>query len=324
VTLPTNPPAKANQTTIGILAAIGAEVLYGCSFVFTKDVTDTIDPFTLLGWRFATALAAMLVLMAVRVIKVRVTRATIKPLLLLAVFQPLLYYLGETYGIKRTTASESSLIISAIPVAIVVTAALLLRRRPLRQQVIGISVTLVGVIGTVVAAGLTASFDPIGYLLLLTAVASYAFYAAYADRHAQAAADIDKTFVMVAAGALVFGTVTVAQHAASHTLPELVRLPITHPSFAIAVAYLALGSTIAAFFLQNLSIGRIGSTRYSTFIGVTTLTALATGAIFLHERLSIGQLAAGLVILAGVYIANRRSESVRRSKDDNQDTAEIS
>ena len=304
-----SPSPQHSTPTIGILAAIATEVLYGCSFAFTKNVTDTIDPFTLLGWRFVTAFAAMLVLMAVRVIKVRITRATIKPLLLLAVFQPLLYYVGETYGIKRTTASESGLIISAIPVAIMVTAALLLRHRPLRQQVIGIGVTLVGVIATVVTAGLTASFDPLGYLLLLTAVASYAFYAAYADRHAQAASDMEKTFVMVAAGALVFGTVTLAQHAASHTLPALVSLPFTHPSFAIAVAYLALGSTIGAFFLQNVAIGRLGSTRYSTFIGVNTLTTLATGAIFLHERLSIGQWIAGLVILAGVYIANRRTDA---------------
>jgi len=297
----------SNQITIGILAVIATEVLYGCSFAFTKNVTNTTDPFTLLGWRFVTALAALLILMAVRVIKVRLTRATIKPLLLLAIFQPLLYYVCETYGVKRTTASESGLIMASIPVAIIVAAALLLRQRPLRQQAIGIGITLVGVIGTVVAAGLTANFDLLGYVLLFGSAASYALYAVFADRHSQAASDIDKTFVMVTAGALAFGTVTIAQHAASHTLPELARLPLTHPSFAIAVAYLALGSTIGAFFLQNVALSRIGSTRYSTFIGLATLTTLATGAVFLHERLSIGQLVAGLVILAGVYVANRRT-----------------
>ncbi|MCL2653303.1 MAG: DMT family transporter [Propionibacteriaceae bacterium] len=307
-----------NQTTIGILAVIATEVLYGCSFVFTKDVTTTIDPFTLLGWRFTTALAALLILMAFRVIKVRITRSTVKPLLLLAIFQPLLYYVCETYGVKRTTASESGLIMAAIPVAIIVTAALLLRHRPLRQQAIGIGVTLVGVIGTVVAAGMTANFDLLGYVLLFAAAGSYALYAVFADRHSQAASDIEKTFVMVTAGALAFGTVTVAQHAASHTLSTLATLPFTHPSFAIAVAYLALGSTIGAFFLQNVALSRIGSTRYSTFIGLATLTTLATGAIFLHERLSIGQLVAGLVILAGVYIANRRTDAVARPTSNNE------
>ena len=43
------------STRTGVLAALGTEALYGGSFVFTKGVTATIDPFTLLAWRFATA-----------------------------------------------------------------------------------------------------------------------------------------------------------------------------------------------------------------------------------------------------------------------------
>ena len=295
-----------NSRTIGVLAAVGTELLYGCSFVFTKNVTMTIDPLSLLGWRFVTALVAMLLLMALRVIKVRVSKATIMPLLVLAIFQPLLYYAGETYGIMRTTASESGLIMSSIPVATLLTAAWLLKRRPLRRQVVGILVTLAGVVVTVVASGLSANFNPLGYILLLAAVTSYAFYAAFADRFANAASDVDKTFVMVASGALVFGTVTLAQHASHHTVSALLQLPFTRPDFAVAVGYLALGSTIGAFFLQNVAIGRLGSTRYSTFIGLSTVTTLVTGALVLGERLSLGQLAGGAVVLVGVYLANRK------------------
>ena len=298
-----------NRTRIGVLAAVGTELLYGCSFAFTKDVTGTVDPFTLLGWRFVTALVAMLVLMAFRVIRVRVTRATLRPLLLLAVFQPALYYCGETFGVMRTTASESGLIISAIPVVIVVFAAVILRRIPSRFQVAGITVTLIGVVVTVVAGGMSAHFDLLGYVLLLVAVVSYALYAAFADRYAQAAADVDKTFVMVASGALVFGTITVSQHAAAGTLDALARLPFVSPGFAIALVYLALGSTIGAFFLQNVAIGRLGSTRYSTYVGIATVTTLVVGALALHEMLSPAQLIGGAVILGGVYLANWRLTS---------------
>ena len=297
----------AQRTGIGVLAALGTELLYGCSFAFTKNITGTIDPFTLLGWRFVTALAAMLVLVAARVIKLHITRATVRPLLVLAVFQPILYYVAETFGVKRTTASESGLIISALPVAIIVTAAIIVRRRPTRWQVAGIGVTLVGVIVTVVASGLSATFDALGYLLLLGAIASYALYAAFADRFAQAASDAEKTFVMVATGAVLFGTIALARHGADHTLGALIRLPLDRPDFALAVAYLALGSTIGAFFLQNVAIGALGSTRYSTFIGVTTVATVVTGALALGERLSPAQLTGGAVILLGVYVANWRA-----------------
>ena len=294
------------HTRLGVLAAIVTEVLYGCSFAFTKNVTGTIDPFSLLGWRFVTALAVLLVLMGLRVIRVRLTRATVAPLLVLAVFQPVCYYICETYGVMHTTASESGLIMSAIPVAILITSALILHRRPTRWQVIGIAVTLVGVAATVIAGGFAARFSPFGYLMLLAAIVSFSLFAAFADRFAGAASDIEKTFVMVTSGAVWFGTIAVVRHAADHTLGVLLRLPVARPDFALAVAYLALGSTIGAFFLQNLAIGAIGSTRFSTFIGITTLTTLLTGAIFLGERLGWAQLLGGVVILAGVYVANRR------------------
>jgi len=297
----------SKRTNIGLAATIGTGLLYGCSFVFTKGVTNTIDPFTLLGWRFVTALVAMLILMAMRVIRVHVTRATIGTLLLLAVFQPLVYYICETYGVKRTTASESGLIIASIPVAIVLAGMVVVRTRPSRWQVAGIAITLVGVVATVAAGGLTAAFDLGGYALLIGAVVSYALYAAFAERFATATSDIDKTFVMVACGALFFGGITVVRHAFEGTLVTLVTLPAARPDFAIAVAYLALGATIGAFFLQNVGIARLGSTRYSTFIGLGTIVTLVTSALFLHERLSLAQLAGGVVILVGVYVANRRA-----------------
>ena len=297
--------AVSRAQRIGVLAAIGTELLYGCSFVFTKSVTGTIDPFTLLGWRFVTAFVAMVVLIALRVIRVRITVATLRPLLILAAFQPLIYYVGETFGVMRTTASESGLIISAVPVAIVITSALILGTRPSRRQVLGVGVTLVGVVVTVAAKGLSADFNVLGYVLLVVAVASYALYAAFAERFAESTSDVDKTFAMVATGALVFGTIAVGEHAAQGTLSALVRLPVDRPDFAVAVVYLALGSTIGAFFLQNVAIGRLGSTRYSTFVGLTTVTTLVTSALALGEMLSPAQLAGGAAILAGVYLANR-------------------
>lgn len=201
------------STRTGVLAALGTEALYGGSFVFTKGVTATIDPFTLLAWRFATALAVLGVLVALRVVRLSLDRAVVKPLLVLALLQPLVYYTAETYGVMRTTASESALIISAIPVAMLATAAVLLGTRPSRRQAAGIAVTLVGVLVTVVAGGLSARFDAWGYALLFVAVLAFSLYAALAHRFAHTR-DVDRTFVMVASGAVVFGTIAAAQHAA--------------------------------------------------------------------------------------------------------------
>ncbi len=304
-------PGVASRTKIGVLAALGTELAYGASFVFTKDATSRTDPITLLGWRFAVALAVLGLLVALRVVKLSVTRATIGPLLVLAALQPGIYYLAETYGVMRTTATESGLIISAIPVVAIVAAALIVRARPTRRQLTGIAITTVGVVLTVLAGGMRASFDARGYLFLLGAVVSYAIYAAFAERYAHTT-DIDRTFVMVAAGAVLFGGLALTQHTAAGTLGELARLPFDNPGFGGAVLYLALAPTIAAFFLQNLAIRELGATRYSTFIGVSTLAAVISAVLVLGERPGGWQLLGGAAILAGVYLANRVSAGPTR------------
>ena len=240
-------------------AAVTTEFFYGISFIFTKDATARVDPFTLLGWRFLVALAVLLLLWAAGVVRLRITAATVRPLLVLALLQPLLYYVAETFGVARTTASESGLILSAIPVVALLASVGVLRLHPTRPQVVGILVTLAGVVLSVVAGGLRAGFDVWGYLFLVGAVVSYSLYSVFAQLWSHAR-EIDKTFVMVASGAIVFGGVSLVRHAADGTLAALVTLPAHDPRFAGSVVFLALGPTIAAFFLQNVAIGTWAAT----------------------------------------------------------------
>ncbi len=288
-----------------VAAAVITEFFYGISFIFTKDATTRVDPFTLLGWRFLVALVVLLLLWAARVVRLRITAATLRPLLVLALLQPVLYYVGETFGVARTTASESGLLVSAIPVVALLASVAVLRVHPTRPQVAGILVTLAEVVLTVVAGGLSAGFDAWGYLFLVAAVVAYSLYSVFAQLWSHAR-EIDKTFVMVASGAIVFGGITVVRHAADGTLPALATLPAHDLRFGGSVLFLALGPTIAAFFLQNVAIGTLGSNGYATFIGLSALVAVLSGSLVLGEHLSPAQWAGGVLILGGVYVANRR------------------
>ena len=189
------------------------------------------------------------------------------------------------------------------------TAAVIVGTRPSRRQAVGISVTLLGVLTTVIAGGLSAKFDAGGYALLLLAVLAFSLYAAFAHRFAETS-DVDRTFVMVASGAAVFGTIAVAQHGVAGSLATLATLPLATPSFGVAVLFLALGPTIGAFFLQNVAIRRLGAAKFSTFIGLSTLITVVLGALFLGERLAWAQWLGGALILGGVYLANRRSRGI--------------
>ena len=194
---------KQNGLIIGSLCAIGCEVLYGVSYIFTKQATDNASVLSLLGWRFLLAFLVMSLFVVLGIIKVNLKRKSLKPLLLVALFSPVIYFIGETIGISNTTASESGIFLACIPVASLIASTVILHKKPTRLQVTGILITLGGVLVTVLAVGISSSFSITGYIFLMVAVVSYALYCVFVDK-APGYTGIEITYMMLVAGAAVF------------------------------------------------------------------------------------------------------------------------
>lgn len=104
-----------NNLITGCLCAIGCETLFGLSYVFTKQATSIADPFAFLGWRYLIAAIMMILLAVTGLIRVGLKGKKLRPLLLVALFNPSVYFIGETIGVNRT----SSFIGIAIVVSII-------------------------------------------------------------------------------------------------------------------------------------------------------------------------------------------------------------
>lgn len=294
---------KTSGIVLGSLAALGCEALYGLSYIFTKQATNAASPITLLGWRFLVAFVVMSALILLHVVKVDFKGKKLRPLLLVAIFDPVLYFIGETFGISHTTASESGVFLACIPVAALIASALILRKYPTRQQVLGIAGTLIGVLVTVLAAGASASLSLVGYLFLVLAVVTYALYSVYVEK-ASAYTGIEITYIMLAAGALVFVLMALGEALSHGTLPALISLPTQNLSFTVAVLYQGIGSSVLALFLSNFAIAKIGVNKTASFIGVSTVVSIIAGVLWLGEAFSGPQLLGALIITIGVYTAN--------------------
>ena len=299
---------KKNNVLIGCLCALGCENLYGLSYIFTKKATEVSSPFALLGWRFLIAAILMTLCALTGLIRLKLKGKNLKPLLLVAIFSPVIYFIGETIGINNTTASESGVFLACIPVASLVASALILKKKPARIQVIGVLITLVGVLVTVFAAGASSSFSASGYAFLLIAVISYALYCVFVEK-ATDFSGAEVTYVMLIAGAIVFVLLALAEALCTSDIEALVMLPVKNVDFLMAIMYQGVGCSILAFFLSNVAISKIGVNRTSSFIGVATVVSIIAGALMLKESLSIVQVVGAVIIIAGVYTANAKSIS---------------
>ena len=294
---------KSNNLITGCLCALGCEIFFGLSYIFTKQATDNASALSLLGWRFFIAFIFMSSLILLGFIKIDLKNKEIKPLLLVALFSPVIYFIGETIGISHTTASESGIFLACIPVVSLLASTVILHKKPSKRQVLGILITLVGVLVTVLVVGISSSLSVVGYLFLVIAVISYALYSVLVQK-ASDYTEVEITYVMLAAGAVVFTILSIAESFFKGNLNLLLILPLKDTNFLIAILYQGIGCSVIAFFLSNMAIARIGVNRTSSFIGVSTVVSIISGAILLQESFSIYQIIGAIIIIIGVYISN--------------------
>lgn len=299
---------KSNSAA-GVLCGISGAVLFGFSFLFTKQGMDAASPLTLLGWRFIFGLLFMTLCLPLKILKVDYKNKPVGKVILLGALQPVLYFVGEIFGIELTTTGEASTIIAMIPIFVMILSSAVLKEPPSPLQAAGIVISLAGIFTIIVSKGITASLSIPGYLLLFTAVAADSFYVILSRKLAVFTVP-EKVYVMTAAGALVFGAAALFEHGSAGTLREFFRLPLQNIDFLITVLYLSLGCTVLAFLLSIHSIALIGATRSTSFVPLTTIVSVLAGVVILDERISFLQGTGIVLTLAGVFLANKTQKLI--------------
>ena len=181
---------------------------------------------------------------------------------------------------------------------------LILKEWPSRWQVVGVITTLVGSIMAVFAAGGSTHFSLVGYLILGLAVVSYALYCVDVERASQFSS-LEITYFMLASGCLTFGLFALSQGFLAGDLKELLLLPVINPRFTNTSLYQGLGLSVLGYLLSDLAIGNVWVNRTASFIGISTIISILAAVVFLGEPFSQLQILAVILVVLGVYLANK-------------------
>jgi drug/metabolite transporter (DMT)-like permease len=286
-----------------VLAGAGWSTIFGLSFLMTKGALDAFRPLALLFLRFALATAALGVLAALGIARLEYRGKPKLPLALVCLFQPILYFALETYGLRETRSSTAGLILGALPAAVAALSAVALKERLSARQAIGLAASVVGVAAVALAGGGPdgGADSPRGIALVAGALASAAVYNVLSRRARLAYTPVELTFAMMASGAAAFGLLALGDALASGEG----FLPASAPAAAwLAVAYLGLLSSVVAFFLVNLSLSRLKASQAAVFGGLTPCVALAAGILFRGESAGLLELGGAAAILIGIWATN--------------------
>ena len=291
-----------------LLAVITGNTIFGFSFLFSKLALQVAHPSVLLAVRFFCAFLVLNVLVLigrafnVKALSFSLKGKPLKYILLLAIFQPVLYFLCETYGIVYTSSAYAGTIIAVVPLAGVIFDILILHADVGRKQVICALLSIVGVVITSIGAeGMKSSF--LGTLILLGAVVSGALFYVFSQKSGEDFNPLEQTYVMFAAGTVVYGIYAMIQCGGDFDTQILGALML--PRFYIGISYLSVLSSVVAFMCLNYGTARITVSEASIFANLTTVISILAGVIILGEIFTLQQIIGAAIILIAVYLSSR-------------------
>ncbi len=282
------------------LAGIGFATIFGLSFLFSKQALTYVSPMGLIAYRFLLAWIVFMLLILFKVIKIEFPKHMFKYLILTAIFQPVIYFIAETYGLNYLGSGEAGLMIALIPIFVTILSALVLHEKPTYLQYISIIVSVIGVIIIQINQIGGSSDHLIGYIFLFVAVIAASLFNITSRHVSKEVKPETSTFIMTSMGALSFNIIYMIQLATHHELSNYYT-NLFHIELLVPVFYLAILGSVIAFFLVNYTLQYMPAHVSSIYSNISTVIALLAGLIILNEQLYLYHYIGALFIILGVY-----------------------
>jgi drug/metabolite transporter (DMT)-like permease len=220
-------------------------------------------------------------------------------LLLLGLLGVTLNQVFFVLGLSRTSVAHAAIIIGSTPILVLIVAWLRGQEHITARKAVGLGIALAGVAALKVfepAAATGATW--LGDFCMLLAALSFALFTVFGKEVTAQYSTITMNTYAYVSGAVVLLPLT---------LWEAARAPLAHVSAGgwLAAIYMALFPSVIAYLIYYHALAHMTASRLSAFSYLQPVFAAIMGVAILGESLGAPEIAGGLVILAGVYTAER-------------------
>ncbi|GAC1465825.1 MAG: DMT family transporter [Ktedonobacteraceae bacterium] len=291
------PLSRDKGSALAPVALFLAALCWGLAPVATRYLLASFTPLQLVLLRFLIAAAILLFLLA----PLRHQRWSFRKVgwTLFCGFTGVIgYNVPVAYGLRVVPAGAGGLLIATEPIWILLLAALALREKVSWSVLGGLLLALVGIALLFSQESFGATWNTlflINALLILLAALMWSIYTVSVRALSKELGARTSTALT-----LVVGTLPLLAFWDNRTWPLLAHLNTTA---WLALGLLILGSTVAATILWNYGVVHTPGAQAGLFLYLVPLISVAGGALFLHEQITIITLVSGLLIIAGVALA---------------------
>lgn len=297
------------RRTLADMLMVLSMIFYGASFPMTKTALRLFGPITIVTARlFISALVLM---------TVNVTRSGNGGLpkkgdwpifILIALFQPLGYFLFETFGLQYVSASIASILIATIPVFTPVISRFGVKERLTIYNLAGLFISFLGVVILVTAAGTGGdTAGPGGVLLMFGAVFSAVFYTILVKRLPNGYSPLTITAVQNSLGLIMFIPLFFVFEYDPTSFGSVLQRP-GGPEAVMSIVFLAIFASSLAFIFMNHGIRVIGPSRANGFVNLIPVITAVVSLLFFGERFTLQKALGMAVVFSGVMLSQHPAE----------------
>jgi drug/metabolite transporter (DMT)-like permease len=290
-----------NRRKIGLYAGLMLAMLFWAfSFIWYKQAYISLNPMALVFFRMIIAFVFVSILLIISRSLQRIQKKDYKLFALLVIFDPFLYFISESYGMKLVSPSLGSIIISFIPLLTPVLAYYLFRERLTWLNFAGITISFAGVLFVLIGPDFTLMAPIAGVSLMFLAVFCAIGYSAVIVYLAKKYRPLTIIWVQSLFGALAFLPLFLI-----FDLHETLDIKWTWEIIS-PVIKLGVFPSVLSFAFYNYAIREIGITRANVFTNFIPILTAILSFFILSEEMPAGKIIGIALVIAGLLVSQKR------------------
>lgn len=212
-----------------------------------------------------------------------------------------MYFLLENTALVYTQASNVAIIIAATPLLTTLAIHLISRQEQVSSRLYRYSLlSLAGVALVVFNGEFILKLNPLGDILTLGATVMWVIYSIVILRM-----EGKYHTLMITRKIFFYGVLTLLPYFAIDPF-EIDFAIFTRPTVIGNLLYLGVIASLLCYWSWNVVIEKLGAVRATNYLYINPIIAMITSWLILNERITALALAGTVLILAGVYLAERK------------------
>ncbi len=278
-------------------------VFWAFSFIWFKVANETYRPLTIVFIRLVISVILLNIFISLSRSRIRIKREDRKLFILLAVFEPFFYFLGESFGLTYVNATTGSVIISTIPVFAATGAWVLFGEKLKPVNYTGIIVSFIGILVFLLNRDGSLSFNIRGILLMTFAVFSAVGYNLTLSRLVGSYDPISIVNIQNMIGALLFLPLFLISD-----LDHFISTPFQAKAL-MPVAKLAVFASCGAFILFAYAVRQMGVTKANVFTNCIPLFTAVFSFFILGDILTLQNISGMAIVITGLFMSQYNGRS---------------